>query len=45
VGVLYDGRLVAEGSPGGLIGRTAEEGGDADLEDAFLELTSEQATT
>ncbi len=43
VGVLYDGRLVAEGSPDGLVGRTAEEGADADLEDAFLELTSERA--
>jgi ABC-2 type transport system ATP-binding protein len=43
VGVLYDGRLVAEGSPEGLIGRTAEAAADADLEDAFLELTSERA--
>jgi len=43
VGVLYDGRLVAEGSPEGLVGRTSE-GADADLEDAFLELTSERST-
>jgi ABC-2 type transport system ATP-binding protein len=46
VGVLYDGRLVAEGSPTGLVDRTTEAGADtdADLEDAFLELTSERAT-
>jgi len=45
VGVLYDGRLVAEGSPEGLVGQTAEDGAaDADLEDAFLELTEERAT-
>ncbi len=43
VGVLYDGRLVAEGSPEGLVGQTAEPTADADLEDAFLELTSERA--
>jgi len=42
VGVLYDGRLVSEGSPADL---TAGVGGDgeADLEDAFLELTDEPA--
>jgi len=44
VGVLYEGRLVAEGSPEGLAGRTSAEGADADLEDAFLALTSEHAT-
>jgi ABC-2 type transport system ATP-binding protein len=43
VGVLYDGRLVAEGSPDGLVDRTAEGDADADLEDAFLELTDERA--
>mgnify|MGYP000698830814 FL=1 len=52
VGVLHGGRLVAEGSPEELVGDTAlggngeagidgETGGDADLEDAFLALTSE----
>jgi ABC-2 type transport system ATP-binding protein len=40
VGVLHDGRLVAEGPPGELIG-SVESDGDADLEDAFLALTSE----
>jgi ABC-2 type transport system ATP-binding protein len=43
VGVLHDGRLVAEGSPEGLVGQTTEEVADADLEDAFLELTDERA--
>jgi ABC-2 type transport system ATP-binding protein len=43
VGVLYEGRLVAEGSPEGLVGRTAETEAEADLEDAFLELTDERA--
>jgi len=42
VGVLHDGSLVAEGPPGDLIGSVESEG-DADLEDAFLALTSEQA--
>lgn len=41
VGVLYDGRLVSEGSPAEL---TAGVGGEADLEDAFLELTDDPAT-
>jgi len=40
VGVLHDGSLVAEGPPGELIGSTETEG-DADLEDAFLALTSD----
>jgi len=42
VGVLYDGSLVSEGSPAEL---TAAAGGDgeANLEDAFLELTDEPA--
>jgi ABC-2 type transport system ATP-binding protein len=40
VGVLKDGRLVAEGSPGGLK-RRAETGEERTLEDAFLEVTGE----
>jgi len=40
VGVLHDGRLVAEGPPDDLVGSVQSEG-DADLEDAFLALTSE----
>ncbi|WP_275738281.1 ABC transporter ATP-binding protein [Halorhabdus sp. SVX81] len=40
VGVLYDGRLVSEGSPDGLAA-AADENGEADLEDAFLELTAD----
>jgi ABC-2 type transport system ATP-binding protein len=40
VGVLYDGRLVAEGSPGDLK-RRAEGDGDGSLEDAFLAVTDE----
>jgi len=39
VGVLYDGRLVSEGSPDGLA--AGSEDGEADLEDAFLELTAD----
>ena len=38
VGVLYDGRLVSEGSPDGLADAGDSEG---DLEDAFLELTAD----
>jgi ABC-2 type transport system ATP-binding protein len=41
VGVLHDGHLVAEGPPGELIGSVDGTDGDADLEDAFLALTSE----
>ncbi len=47
VGVLHDGRLVAEGPPDELVGdtrRVAGADGDADLEDAFLALTSEPGT-
>ncbi len=40
VGVLYDGRLVAEGSPDDLT-RQAEAETDRTLEDVFLEVTSE----
>ena len=40
VGVLHDGRLVAEGSPAELVADAEREAG-ADLEDAFLALTSE----
>jgi len=39
VGVLYDGRLVSQGSPEELAGTVEGEDGEADLEDAFLELT------
>ncbi|WP_199174766.1 ABC transporter ATP-binding protein [Halegenticoccus soli] len=42
VGVLYDGELVAEGSPASLK-RRAESGEGRTLEDAFLELTAENA--
>jgi ABC-2 type transport system ATP-binding protein len=42
VGVLHDGRLVAEGTPEGLKQR-AETGEQRSLEDAFLEVTTEQA--
>lgn len=40
IGVLYDGELVAEGSPDAVTER-AEADGDATLEDAFLAVTSE----
>lgn len=39
VGVLYDGSLIAEGSPDKLT-----EQADSSLEDVFLELTDERAT-
>jgi ABC-2 type transport system ATP-binding protein len=42
VGVLYDGRLVTEGSPDGLK-RRAETGEESTLEDVFLRVTSEDA--
>jgi ABC-2 type transport system ATP-binding protein len=41
VGVLHDGRLVAEGTPDGLK-RRAETGEQRSLEDAFLEVTTEE---
>ena len=40
VGILYDGELVAEGSPADLE-RRAETGETRSLEDAFLELTTD----
>jgi ABC-2 type transport system ATP-binding protein len=40
VGVLSDGRLVAEGAPDDLT-RQAEAESDRTLEDVFLEVTSE----
>jgi ABC-2 type transport system ATP-binding protein len=40
IGVLYDGDLVAEASPEQLAER-ADESGTGTLEDAFLELTSD----
>ncbi|KPN31536.1 trehalose/maltose import ATP-binding protein MalK [Halolamina pelagica] len=42
VGILYDGDLVAEGSPDDLKHR-AETGEARSLEDAFLELTTDDA--
>ncbi|MBX0288566.1 ABC transporter ATP-binding protein [Halomicroarcula sp. F28] len=47
VGVLHDGRIVAEGPPGDLIAAAQDgesRGEDADLEDAFLELTGDAET-
>lgn len=41
VGILYDGELVAEGSPADLE-RRAETGETRSLEDAFLELTTDE---
>lgn len=41
VGVLHDGRLVSEGSPAELTNDVGD--GDADLEEAFLELTDDPA--
>lgn len=44
VGILYDGELVAEGSPADLE-RRAETGETRSLEDAFLELTTDERGT
>ncbi|SFS54743.1 ABC transporter ATP-binding protein [Halostagnicola kamekurae] len=44
VGILYDGELVAEGSPADLE-RRAETGETRSLEDAFLELTTDERDT
>ena len=41
VGVLFDGRLVAEGTPGEVVARAETESGS--LEDAFLAVTDERA--
>ncbi|AFK20983.1 ABC transporter ATP-binding protein (plasmid) [Haloferax mediterranei ATCC 33500] len=41
VGVLFDGRLVAEGSPNEVKSR-AETGSESTLEDAFLAITSDE---
>ncbi len=43
VGVLHDGRLVAEGTPDGLKNR-AEAGEERSLEDAFLDITHDHGT-
>jgi ABC-2 type transport system ATP-binding protein len=43
VGILYDGELVAEGTPADLE-RRAETGEARSLEDAFLELTTDEET-
>lgn len=42
VGVLYEGRLIAEGPPDQLRGQSGTEA--ASLEDAFLEITTDSAT-
>jgi ABC-2 type transport system ATP-binding protein len=42
VGVLHEGRLLSEGSPDELTAAVDRTDGEADLEDAFLELTSER---
>jgi ABC-2 type transport system ATP-binding protein len=42
VGVLYEGRLVAEDSPGALVDRTESEEGQGTLEEAFLEITTDR---
>ena len=44
VGILYDGRLVAEDSPEALTDR-AESGEKESLEDAFIELTTDPAAS
>ena len=44
VGVLYDGRIVAEGAPDDLT-ETAESGADSTLEDVFLSVTTESPTS
>ena len=43
VGVLYDGRIVAEGAPDELTA-AAEAGADSTLEDVFLSVTTESST-
>ena len=43
VGVLYDGSIVAEGSPNDLTDRI-ETGSESSLEDVFLDLTQEHST-
>lgn len=42
VGVLYDGRLVAEDAPDVLVDRTESEDGQGTLEEAFLEITTDR---
>jgi ABC-2 type transport system ATP-binding protein len=42
VGVLYEGRLVAEDSPAALVDRTESEEGQGTLEEAFLEITTDR---
>ena len=44
VGVLYEGKLVAEGAPAELTA-AAEAGEDSTLEDVFLSVTTESSTT
>lgn len=43
VGVLYEGRLVAEDSPAVLVERTEREAGTGTLEEAFLEITTDRS--
>lgn len=42
VGVLYEGRLVAEDDPDALVDRTEREEGRGTLEEAFLEITTDR---
>lgn len=43
IGVLHEGRLVYTGSPDDLAGDVAGEGSTSDLEDAFLQVTSDES--
>jgi ABC-2 type transport system ATP-binding protein len=45
IGVIHDGRLVAEGTPTELKSRAEADDGDADLETVFLEVTRTQKST
>jgi len=44
VGVLYEGKLVAEDAPGELVKRTERTEGAGTLEEAFLEITTDDTT-
>lgn len=44
VGVLYEGRLVAEDSPDVLVDRTETVEGEGTLEEAFLDITTERTS-
>ena len=45
IGVIHDGRLVAEGTPEALKARAEADDGDADLETVFLNVTRREETT